>query len=81
MNYNMTPKQKAKELVNEFLDEMPKYLQGKLGRETAKKSALICVKNIELYKKQIEREYDEDLYHAYGVEGYWLEVVIEIHKL
>ena len=39
---------------------MPKYLQGKLGRETA---------------------YDEDLYHAYGVDEYWKEVRKEINKL
>lgn len=77
----MTAKDKAKDLVDKFFNEMPKYLQGKLGRETAKESALICVKEIELYRRQIEREYDEDLYHAYGVEEYWREVRKEINKI
>jgi len=77
----MTPREKAKELVDKFLNEMPKYMQGKLGRETAKESALICVKEIELYRRQIEREYDEDLYHAYGIEEYWQEVRQEISLL
>jgi len=39
----MTPKEKAKELVDRFINQMPKYLQGKLGRLTAIQSALICV--------------------------------------
>ena len=76
----MTQKEKAKDLVDKFFNEMPKYLQGKLGRETAKESALICVKEIGLYRRQIEREYDEDLYHAYGVEEYWKEKRKEINK-
>ena len=39
----MTAKDKAKELVDRFINQMPKYLQGKLGRLTAKQCALICV--------------------------------------
>ena len=38
-------------------------------------------KEIELYRKQIEDEYDEDLYHAYGVEEYWQEVRQELSLL
>mgnify|MGYP003628496658 FL=1 len=42
----MTPKEKAEKLVDRFINQMPKYLQGKLGRLTAIQSALICVDEI-----------------------------------
>ena len=42
----MTPKEKAKELCNTFLDNAPKYTQGRRDRETAKLNALACVKEI-----------------------------------
>tara|TARA_R110002050_G_scaffold319_7_gene2034 strand:+ start:48 stop:272 length:225 start_codon:yes stop_codon:yes gene_type:complete len=50
----MTPKEKAKELVDKFLEEMPKYLQGKLGRETAKQSALICIDDKISFIKELQ---------------------------
>tara|TARA_R110000823_G_scaffold99152_1_gene214043 strand:- start:1197 stop:1439 length:243 start_codon:yes stop_codon:yes gene_type:complete len=39
----MTPKEKADELIEKMFSNMPKYLQGKIGWETAKQCALICV--------------------------------------
>ena len=66
----MTPKEKAKELVDKFFNEMPKYLQGKLGRETAKESALICVDEI------ISSTFVQN-----NTFNYWSEVKEEINKL
>jgi hypothetical protein len=37
----MTPKEEAKELIGKMFSNMPKYLQGKRGSETAKQCALI----------------------------------------
>jgi hypothetical protein len=39
----MKAKEKALELIEKMFSNMPKYLQGKIGSETAKQSALICV--------------------------------------
>ena len=74
----MTPKEKAKELMQKAydLDQHNKTTQSR-----CKQIALLCVDEIELYRKQIEDEYDEDLYHAYGVEEYWQEVRQEIRLL
>jgi len=63
----MTPKDKAKELVDRFINQMPKYLQGKLGRLTAKQCALICVDEIQKVTN-------------YEI-NYWEEVKQEINKL
>ena len=73
----MTAKEKAEELVERFLETQSNTEE----LYDAKQCALICVDEIELYRKQIEDEYDEDLYHAYGVEEYWQEVKKEIEKL
>ena len=74
----MTAKEKAKELMQKAydLDQHNKTTQSR-----CKQIALLCVDEIELYRKQIEDEYDEDLYHAYGVEEYWQEVRQEISLL
>ena len=40
---NPNPKEKAKELVEKMFSNMPKYLQGKIGSETAKQCALIYI--------------------------------------
>tara|TARA_R110000764_G_scaffold259_1_gene1151 strand:+ start:86 stop:310 length:225 start_codon:yes stop_codon:yes gene_type:complete len=74
----MTPKEKAKELMQKAydLDQHNKTTQSR-----CKQIALLCLDEIELYRKQIEDEYDEDLYHAYGVEEYWQEVRQEISLL
>ena len=78
----MKPKEKAKQLVENYLKKIIElaYAETKT-KELARESALICVDEIELYRKQIEGEYDEDLYHAYGVEEYWQEVKQEISLL
>ena len=74
----MTPKEKAKELMQKAydLDQHNKTTQSR-----CKQIALLCVDEIELYRKQIEDEYDDDFYHAYGVEEYWQEVRQEISLL
>jgi hypothetical protein len=74
----MTPKEKAKELMQKAYD-LDKH--NKTTQSRCKQIALLCVDEIELYRKQIEDEYDEDLYHAYGVEEYWQEVRQEISLL
>ena len=74
----MTPKEKAKELMQKAYD-LDQY--NKTTQSRCKQIALLCVDEIELYRKQIEDEYDEDLYHAYGVEEYWQEVRQEISLL
>ena len=65
----MTPKEKAKELINRYL----KVLAGGMYdvRGEAKKCALICVDKI-LYGSRLF--YIEDY-------GYWIEVKQEIEKL
>jgi len=73
----MTPKEKAKELLDKFLNEMPKYMQGKLGRETAKESALICVDEIQEHAQMIETQY-EGYNNPYQ---YFLQVKLEISLL
>ena len=70
----MTPKEKAIEIYNKFWDA---YQHDPVAHECA----LICVKEIELYRRVIEKEYSEDLYHAYGIEEYWKKVKQEINKL
>tara|TARA_R110000824_G_scaffold396862_1_gene598937 strand:- start:47 stop:271 length:225 start_codon:yes stop_codon:yes gene_type:complete len=74
----MTPKEKAKELMQKAydLDQHNKTTQSR-----CKQIAFLCVDEIELYRKQIEDEYDDDFYHAYGVEEYWQEVRQEISLL
>ena len=78
----LEPKEKAKQLIQKFelIDREQRY-QDELNLFEAKQCALLCVDEIELYRKQIEDEYDEDLYHAYGVEEYWQEVRQEISLL
>ena len=72
----MTPREKAKELVDK-INSANKHL----NYSRAKTIALLCVDEIELYRKQIENEYDEDLYHAYGQEEYWVDVRQEVSLL
>jgi hypothetical protein len=56
----MTPKEKAKKLVDRFINQMPKYLQGKTGRLTAKQCALICVDEMLAFAYDVEWEKKED---------------------
>ena len=53
----MTAKEKAKELVEKMFSNMPKYLQGKIGSETAKQCALICVDEILQFHDRIDVYY------------------------
>ncbi len=69
-------KKKAEELCNKFI---PYANAGttpteKYQKYAAKQCALICVDEIEGYRKQIEYEYKEDLYHAYNQEEFWQQV-------
>ena len=74
----MTPKEKAKELLQKAY-ELDRNLR--TARHICKLWVLLCIDEIELYRKQIEREYDEDLYHAYEQEEYWQEVRREVSLL
>ena len=60
----MKAKEKALELIEKMFSNMPKYLQGKIGSETAKQCALICV-------DEVLEELGEELELAYN---YWTEV-------
>ena len=75
----MIPEQKAKELVDRFLEEMPRYLQGKLGRETAKESALICVD--EMINTDINKDHIKVDGYMYSFIEFYVEVKQEINKL
>ena len=78
----MTPQEKAWNLFESYINSL---LDVGLYRDDVKNKAincaLLCVKEIESYKEQIEKEYDEDLYLAYEQENYWKEVIQELHKL
>ena len=78
----MKAKEKAKQLVESYLNKVIElaYAETK-SLELAKESALLCISEINLYRKQLEDEYDEDFYHAYGTEEYWLQVEEEINIL
>ena len=67
----MKAKEKALELIEKMFSNMPKYLQGKIGSETAKQCALICV-------DEVLEELGEELELAYN---YWTEVKQEVNKL
>ena len=86
----MTPKEKAKELIEQFKDKVNPYIGSGMLSNTfdddailwqSKKCALIVCDEIDLYRGQIENEYDEDFYHAYRQEEYWEEVKKEIKNL
>ena len=76
----MTPKEKAKELVEKMFSNMPKYLQGKIGSETAKQCALICVGEI-IGIPSIQTAYAQGYNKSKSTESYWQEVKQEINKL
>ena len=86
----MTPKEKAKELFDKMdfkhyrkIHSRPKSrgLPISMYDSQRKQCALLCVKEIKKNIKNLEIEYDEDFYHAYGIENYWSEVELEINKL
>lgn len=83
----MEPKDKAKQLIGLFKDKVNPYVGSEMLSNIhddeailyqSKRCALICIEEIENYRKIIEHEFDEDLYHAYGVEEYWEQVKVEI---
>ena len=67
----MTPKEKSEYLVDKYLNEMPKYLQGNLGRKTSKQCALICVDEILMSQHNVWENTIE----------YWQDVKQEINKI
>jgi hypothetical protein len=74
----MTPKEKAKDLYNKFLNPSgDTYLYGMLEHESAKECALIAVDEIiDNWKSEATIQY------PYGkVINYWNVVKIEIEKL
>jgi len=71
----MKPKENAEYLVDKYLNEMPKYLQGNLGRKTSKQCALICVDEF------IEALDFNSSPTAEGLTEYYTEVKQEINKL
>ena len=83
----MTPKEKAKELVEKMFSNMPKYLQGKIGSETAKQCALICVDEILEANEKISlkglsetMQTNDILYQLTDNAMYWQEVKKEIES-
>lgn len=71
----MKPELKAKQLVELYLNKIIElaYAETK-SLELAKESALLCIEEINLYRKQLEKEYDEDFYHYNDYEEYWEKV-------
>jgi hypothetical protein len=76
----LTPKEQALELFLHYWDT-DFGGRGFVGTVEAKNEAHFVVSKIEMYRKQIEEQLDEDLYHVNGVEEYWKEVNIEIRKI
>ena len=82
----MTPKEKAKELYNKFLNPSgDTYLYGMLEHESAKECALIAVDELiesfnSIYDASI-RNIEKYSGAKYGMKDYWQEVKQEIEKL
>jgi hypothetical protein len=85
----MTPKEKAKELYNKFLNPSgDTYLYGMLEHESAKECALIAVDEIILSRKD-DSQFDDtlwaggsDMYTMHPMYlNYWQEVKQEIENL
>ena len=84
----MTPEEKARELITLFKHCVPQCegtgtLEEDIDdhKDASKECALTCVNEILENNSQLQKEYDEDLYTVYGIEGFWLEVKQEIEKL
>ena len=82
----MTPKEKAIELYNKFLNPSgDTYLYGMLEHESAKECALIAVDELiesfnSIYDASI-RNIEKYSGAKYGMKDYWQEVKQEIEKL
>jgi hypothetical protein len=71
----MTPKEKANELVLEYLKvKTHQMFNGWWHKMTAKQCALIAV-------DELIKSWDKDLYENCGASEYWQEVKTEIEKL
>ena len=60
----MTNKEEAQKLVEKMFSNMPKYLQGKIGWETAKQCALICVDEWMESLRSLESSYMRNVRHS-----------------
>ena len=82
----MTPKEKAIELYNKFLNPSgDTYLYGMLEHESAKECALIAVDELiesfnSIYDASI-RNIEKYSGAKYGMKDYWTDVKQEIEKL
>jgi hypothetical protein len=82
----MTPKEKAIELYNKFLNPSgDTYLYGMLEHESAKECALIAVDELiesfnSIYDASI-RNIEKYSGAKYGMKDYWADVKQEIEKL
>jgi hypothetical protein len=70
----MTPKEKAKELVERYINLYPHQREDYLNNEDAELCALIAVDEILLHEKNNHSELDK-------ISEYWQEVKQEIFKL
>jgi hypothetical protein len=76
----MTPEKQAEELVEKLKEHDYDWVaQGNL--HCVRENALKFVDEIEKCIKQLETEYDEDLFTVYGVEGFWVKVRTELNKI
>jgi hypothetical protein len=77
----MTPKEKAKALVEKFIEDLPPLANqnGKLIVETAKQCAIICVEEAEKSEYNVLTKFGfvSDNYTS----DYWQQVKEEIEKL
>lgn len=95
-NYNMTPQEKAKELVDkmmlysfekeDYIDDFPKYIVNyKIKKEYAKQCALISVDEImrvcPYFDLKIRETEDQLSAFDFQFVSYWEEVKKEIEKL
>jgi len=75
--YNMTPKEKAKELYFKFYSKIPSIQdEGQMQDEASKQCALIAVDEI---IDEVKKILDDENYSSVLI--YWLKVKQEIEKL
>jgi hypothetical protein len=81
MKTNMTPKEKANQLVNVYYNGIMSFLTNNMKLENAKKCALIAVDEIMEFMK-MDDEYTETLSNANSKwVHYWIEVKQEIKNI
>jgi hypothetical protein len=72
----MTPKEKAEQLINSFINEIVTYLNAFMGIRNAKMCALICVDEIMNNNNKIPGNVDG--LHTNENSNYWKQVKDEI---